>query len=503
MVSRTQKDFDRLLHRMRTRMSPETLPSLTLYWLKTLYNGGYTSQDWNALDRLLNREPDFSPVLANLRTSIRDLLRDRPAQMRPAVQDLQAPRPQLNSEALVPYMVRLLNEWAPVEVARMLVRQPEEWTVEEQGIPAATLGRALERLLIRERLSPATLEALLEPGLFSPRHVYAAHLEILQDVTLFLLGRTNAPDRSALPATLLYVAPGASLPSDYARAVEHAFLTSGVEEEELHVPIERAQAVKVLESSDLVRITSVVVTMDGRWWQADKLTGGEQNIVVYRPKGVLHMDDWEGHLRVRIPWYEARLNWPGTVSFGTKSELFGREWHIAQLEQDAEQTWANLVFNRVLPMNECAVSVLAGLRRARPAAIDLAWAALENGLAASSRDAVEHLRHAELIPLGRAIYGLIESSVNRRLRTPQEISNRIHAVAFHAAELEPTLGRIPWRILPEQVRGILLRRTLYSTVADDMQRIFDGLPATHSATLAQGLQFGPFSRLLRRSSQAA
>lgn len=507
MVSRSQKDFDHLLQRMRRCMYPETLPALTLYWLKTLYNGGYTSQDWNALDRLLNRETEFGGVMADLRNSIRDVQRNRPVHPHGTAETLPAQRHPLNSESVVPYMVRLLNEWAPVEVARMLVRDPEQWTIEEQGIPADTFGRALERLLIRERLSPATLEALLQPELFSPRYVYSAHFEILQDVTLFLLGRTNAPERSALPATLLYVAPGAPLPDDYAREVERAFFASGIEREELHVPIERGQAVKVLESSDLVQITSVVVTMDGRWWQADKLTGGEQNIVVYRPMGVLRMDDWDGHLRVRVPWYEARLNWPGAVSFGTTVELFGREWHIAQLEQDAEHTWANLVFNRVLPMNERAVSVLAALRRARPAGIDLAWAALENGLAAASaartRDPIEQLRHTELIPLARAIYGLMESSIHRRLRTPQEIANRTRAVAFHAAELEPTLGRIPWRILPEQVRGILLRPRLYSGVADDMQRIFDGLPATHRSAPAQGLQSGPFSRLLRRPSQAA
>src|SRR5271165_5886419 len=174
MVSRAQKDVDNLLDRMRRRMYPESLPALTLYWLKTLYHGGYTSQDWSALDRLLNRElahpqfaqPEFGPVLAKLQTSIRDLLRDRPGQVRAAVQALPAPRPKLNSDVLVPYMVRLLNEWAPVEVARMLVREPQESAVEEQGLPADTFGRALERLLVREQLSGATLEALLQPALF-------------------------------------------------------------------------------------------------------------------------------------------------------------------------------------------------------------------------------------------------------------------------------------------------------------------------------------------------
>jgi hypothetical protein len=212
------------------------------------------------------------------------------------------------------------------------------------------------------------------------------------------------------------------------------------------------------------------------------------------------MDDWDGHLRVRIQWYEARLNWSATVSFGTTLELFGRQWHIAQLEQDAEHL-GNLVFNRVLPMRERAVSVLPGLRRARPAAIDLAWAGLENALAAASaarsRESIEQPRHTELIPLGRAIYGLLESSGNRRLRTPQEIANRTRAVAFHAAELEPTLGRVPWRILPEQVRGVLLRPGLYSRASADLQRIFDGLPATQSAALAQGLQYRPFQPLAK------
>ncbi len=515
-VSRAQEDVIHLLDRMRRRMYPETLPALALYWLKTLYHSGYASQDWRALDRLLEHElasgklsrPDFQSFIAGLRASIQDLLKDRPVRLPANVSDAPAERPKLNPETLVPYIVRLLNEWAPVEVARMLVRDPGQSLAEERGIPVDSFGRALERLLVRERLSAGTLEALLQPKLFSPRHVYSADLEILQDVTLFLLGRTKAPVTSALPATLLYVSPGAHLPNDYAQAVERAFFPSEMEKEELHVPIECDQAVEVLKSHDHVRLTSVVVTMDGRWWQADKLTGGEQNIVVYRPMGVLRMDDWNGHLRVRSPWHEARLNWPGAVSFETKLELFGREWHIAQLEQDAEHTWANLVFGRVLPMNQMDVTALARLRRGRPAAIDLAWAALENGLSAAftahSRDPIEQLRHEELIPLGRAIFGLIESSLNRRLRKPQEIANRIRAVGFHAAELEPSLGRVPWRVLPEQVRGILSRPRLYRRVTEDLGPIFDGLPATPGEAFSSGSQSGPFSRLFsRRPSQAS
>jgi hypothetical protein len=88
----------------------------------------------------------------------------------------------------------------------------------ESGIPALSIGRALEGLLVGEHLSPWALELLLQPEPFSPRSVYTAEAEILQDVILFLLGRISLSPRSVMPATLLCVAPDSLLSRIYAEA---------------------------------------------------------------------------------------------------------------------------------------------------------------------------------------------------------------------------------------------------------------------------------------------
>ena len=108
----------------------------------------------------------------------------------------------------MPYVTRLLNAWLPAEVASLLTEEGEYRTQQDAGIPVLAVGRALERVLIRENLSPGTLEMLLEPGLLSPRYVYPADAEILRDVVLARLGRTWAPVPSVLPATVLAVAAG-------------------------------------------------------------------------------------------------------------------------------------------------------------------------------------------------------------------------------------------------------------------------------------------------------
>src|SRR6185437_14680797 len=123
--------------------------------------------------------------------------------------------------------------------------------------------------------------------------------------------------------------------------------------DELHVPIAPEQTFEAL-AGDRIRITSRVVTMDGRWWDADKLRGGsEQNTIIYRPAASrVRIDYSEDHARIRIPWPEPRYRFSGTTHFGPLMEMFGREWHISQWEQDAEHTWVELVFNRRLKSDE-------------------------------------------------------------------------------------------------------------------------------------------------------
>jgi hypothetical protein len=344
------------------------------------------------------------------------------------------------------------------------------------------VARAIERLLVREHLSAATLEALLDPGLFSPRFVYAADAEILRDVVLFLLGRTEAAEGApVVPATLLGIAPGAPLPANYGQAVERAFLVAGAFREELHVPIGSAQAVELL-THDRVRFTSIVVTMDGRWWQADKLYTGDWNAVVYRPIGRLRIDYSNDHARLRIPWPESRFEWSGPVSFPDTFELFGRQWRVAQWELDAERAWLNLVFAGAVPVTEIAPNANARLRRARPASVDMGWAALEsallNSVSQNSLEAIEQMRRSELIPLGRALFALAETALNRRQRTAENIEPRLRAVAYHGAELLPTYGRVPWRIVPERIQKTLLERRLYTSLDELLHQVFEGLPDT-------------------------
>src|SRR5258708_11823142 len=277
---------------MRSRLYPETIRALVLYWLKTVRELRYGREEWDVLDRLLlpelqahGADSPSGQALAILQTWIGDARRLN----RPKRYSLDE-RPVPSSEVLAPYVVRLLNEWLPVEVSRLLIEESEEdGDAPEGGIPAVAKARAIERLLLREHLSASTMEALLEPALMSPRFIDPSDYEILRDVVQYLLGRTDAPDPPVLPATLMLIAPGASLSPEYERAVENATLTAGSQTEEIHVPIAPAQAIATL-AGDQVHITSFLVTMDGRLWEASRLKGGDQNVIVYHPARRIQID---------------------------------------------------------------------------------------------------------------------------------------------------------------------------------------------------------------------
>ena len=504
-----QADFQHLLDRARSNQYAETLPVLAFYWLKTVYGSGYVRGEWKALDGFLRETLAGSDAGdAHWRQTLNDLqgwaryaaLRAR--QSAPSSPD-RAPEPArttLSPETLVPYVARLLNEWLPVEVARLLIAEAEGGSAQEGGIPVLSAARALERLLLREGLSPGTLEALLQPGLMSPRLVYPADMEILRHVALFLLGRTGAPTPGVLPATLLSVAPDAPLSRDYGEAVGRAVLAARAGREELRVPIAPDQASRVLEH-DHVRFTSVVVTMDGRWWQADKLQGGDQDMVLYRPMGRLHIDYSGDHARVKVPCLETRRRWPGPVSIADTVELFGRQWHASRWEQDATGAWLQLVFDRTLPLDKVAPRAEDTLRRSRPASVDMAWAALESALAAAfawnSRDPIEQLRHDELVPVGRALFALMEAVMTYRLRKLETIETRLRAVRYLGAGLVDTYGLVPWRILPEPVRRVLLAGRWYRVLADLLHEVFEGLPDRRGEAARQD---SALRRLLHRRS---
>jgi hypothetical protein len=497
------------LERIGQRLYPETLPVLAFYWLKTICVKGYQQTEWQLLDHLLQQAcADKRVPVSQAVQSILDLRGWIQQTRHMNRQELVRPQPpfqparQIGSDALPLYLFRLMNQWLPAEVAQLLVRDPENGS-DQSAIPVLVAARAIERLLLREHLSRATLESLLLPGLLSPRFLYPADSEILQDVVLFLLGRTAATARAKLPAVLMCVAPDAPFSLDYGEAVSGAILTAGPSgAEELHVRIPPSQARELLKT-DHLRITSAVVTMDGQLWQADKLQQGEQDSIVYRPAGRLRIDCSGDHARMFLPWPETRSRWSGPVSFTNRMEMFGRGWHISHWEQDAERTLLHLVFADALPMTAIEPSAKARLRRSHPAAIDMAWAALENALSASlvrrNLDPVEQLRCEELVPLGRALFGLAESVMTRRLRKMDAIDRRLNGIRYLSAQLLPVYGPVPWRILPKAVRKILLADHIYGPVADVFHEVFEGLPeGWGDGAPSDRWSNGPLRRLLNR-----
>jgi hypothetical protein len=185
-----------------------------------------------------------------------------------------------------------------------------------------------------------------------------------------------------MPATLLCVASDSQLPGDYRKAVPHAFLVPQPGGEEVHVPIASAQALKI-PKDEPARIGSVVVTMDGRWWEAVRVQSEEPRSVAYQPMGRLRLDYEADHVRLLVPCPETRVSWPGNIRLPGTLEIFGREWQQSHWEQDAERTWLHLVVSRVLPTTEIVPAEDARLRRLRPVSVDLAWSALENALTSS------------------------------------------------------------------------------------------------------------------------
>ncbi len=474
-TSRVERDFDCLLQRMRQRLYPESMQVLTSYWLRTVRAGAYQAAEWRALDHLFQQAIADPRTLATPAVQSLATLREWIGQIRhidrqPSLRSQPSfgPARQVSSDSLVPYLFRLLNEWLPVEVAHLLVNATEEGPT-QSGIPVVVVARAVERLLLREHLSRATLESMLFPGLLSPRFFYPADSEILQDVVLFLLGQTGAPAPARMPAALLCVSPDAPLSLPYSEAVSGAVLTAGSSgAEELHVSIPRAQALELLKT-DHVRFTSAVVTMDGQLWQADKLQTGERDSIVYRPAGRLRIDYSSDHARMVLPWSETRGHWSGPVAFTDRLAMFGREWHISHWEQDTERTLLHLVFVAFLPRTRLA--------RSYPAEIDMAWAALERALAESlvrrNLEPMDQLRRPELVPLGCALFGLAESVMSWRARSRNALDTRLRGIRYLSAGLFPTYGPIPWRILPERVRRALLASRIYDPL---VQETFQGLP---------------------------
>ncbi len=469
--SRVDLDFKNLLARMRQRAYPETVPALAYFWLRTLYISAYDRGEWNQMDARLRHAletgiiPEHAAILADIRERIReDGLLSGDAPLPRALEEADRTAP--TSRVLAPYFIRLLNEWLPKEIARLMIEESAE-----EGISALAVGRALERLLSRQCLSRAGLETALDPSRFSPRFVYAEHYEILRDVALFLLRRTAPPAPYTGPATLLSSAPDAKLFDDFADTVARAEAAGDL----LEIPVTTAQG-RALLGGNGFHIASIVVTLDGRWWQAFKLRGGENYAIVYRPAGRLQIDFSGEQVRLSVPWLERRAFWSGCAHLPVL-QLFGREWHAIEWDQDADHTWLQLASTAPLPLDRIAPDADTGVRRCRPAFVDMGWTALENALSAASADSIERLRHEELIPLGRALIALTQVSLSRRDFTPENVEARLLAVAFNASALEPVYGKVPWQVLPPRLRNRLLDSRVHPFYEDRLRAVFDEVPA--------------------------
>ena len=328
---------------------------------------------------------------------------------------------------------------------------------------------------------------LLEPGLLSPRYVYPADAEILRDVVLARLGRTWAPVPSVLPATVLAVAAGSRLPADFAEGVRHASFSQNQGREEIHVPIAAAKAVEILKG-DPVRIGARLLAMDGRCWEPEGVQSGDQHVVVYKPGARPRIDYSADHAKLVVPWPEVESHWPGAFHFRDPIELYGREWHAKRWETDGQRTLLHLEFSRALTAETSAEAEIR-FRRSHPASIDMAWAALESALAAAvsqkSSEPIEQLRHSDLIPLGRAIFGLAET-VKHHWPKRELMETQLRAIRYFQAEISLMHGRVPWRILPAGVQESLTKRRPDPALLELLQQAFDELPPTFHEAIRDG-----------------
>ena len=491
-----EADLDALLARMRQRLDPETLPALACYWLKTVSASGYGRRHWKKLNRLLQRtlgeqllDGPYRQSIVDIQTRIQqtDLLNERPSGPKP-------PRPEricstLSSDLLQPYVNQLLNEWLPVEVSRLSVRR-------DGAPPPLIIGRAFEGLLVGRRLSPRALEMLLQAELFSPRYIHPAHAEILQDVILFLLGRISASPRSVMPARLLCVAPDSQLPANYGEAVQHAFLVQEPGGEEVQVPMAPAQALEILKGESM-RIGSVIVTMDGRWWDAVRLQIGEPHSVVYRPMGRFRLDYVPSHVRLRVSFPVNHLSWPSRIPFPDTLEIFGREWHLSQWEQDSERVCLHMVVSRVLPLTEIVPDRDARLQRWQSESVDIAWSDLEDALTSSlaegSSEPIERLRNSDLIQLGRAIFELVGSLMRRPLPPCEVIETQLRGVDCLNAQVSSKYGRVPRRIFPPRAQTGLFTIRPYPELVELLNQVFDSLPERLCGATSPDLRPGKVS----------
>ncbi len=482
-VKEPEEAVDTLVLRARQRLYPETLPVLTSCWLKTICSSGHNRAWWVLLNDSLERklyderlEETTREVLLSVRSWTERAVSNggEPAATRPHI---EPPFRHIPPERLATYAARLLNEWLPAQVASLLIEEEQSGQAPEAGIPALASAKALFGLLVRERISPETLEMLLAPELLPPRLVYPADAEILRDVAMSLLGRLSGPAVPILPAVVLGSAGGAAHPIDYEEALCRAALVQVDGREEIHLPITDADALQLL-AHDPVQVGPVVVTMDGRRWQPWRLDRAEQSMIVYTPGERVRIDYTADHAKLTLPWTEGPSSWSGAVALPGPFELFGREWRTSSWEIDGESSRLHLTFSRVLPVAEPVPQTDAG-ERLHPAYVDMGWSELERVLAESvlrsSLEPIEQMRRAELIPLGRALFALAGSIQSLWQVDPKQIETQLRAARYYEGAVASVYGRAPWRILPAAVQSRLAKRLPPGT-SELLAQIFSEVP---------------------------
>lgn len=387
-----------------------------------------------------------------------------PRHKAPAGHSLLIPpfRPDLTPEDAAAYIRRALNEWLPAEVARLLTAEAEFAGASQGGMPALAVARALERLLLREHFSPAALGVLLDAAWLSPKYAYPAHLEIFREIVLALLGRTAAPTPSVLPA--------APVAGGFADALGRAAVVSSEESDELHVPLDQAQAVEVLKPHP-VHLRSAVVTMDGRLWQSARFQSGPETAIVYRPIERLRIDFTSEHARLAVPWPDAQAEWPGAVHLPVSIELFGRQWRGHAWEKNADRTCLHLEFSGVLPASEGREKPHP---RVRPASAEMAWSEVAQALAAGAPDSIDQLRREDLIPLAYALERLARCLLRPWAPSREDLERSLMSIRYLHGAVAPVYGSIPWRVLPAPARTALRKRCGDAALADFLSDTFHG-----------------------------
>jgi hypothetical protein len=264
------------------------------------------------------------------------------------------------------FLETLLNNWLPERVLERFGRCliPGDWSsenayeeialcLEDMLRPLAVFAdvetiRALDQIQHRRptprkdvvawrRRRQAGLESLVIVPLKDASVVDPKQREILNDVLLYLLGATSAPQLTEPGYARLFPTPlGASLPADVATQVsEYPLPQAYAGTSTLFIPLKRwAAPSRADDKLKPLSIHSMLLTPDGRLWEAHHLeqATGSPPGVVYCAMGKIDMVPTAQGLLLQIPI----ASWPEEIGPQFSGEmdldLYHRRWHMKQME---------------------------------------------------------------------------------------------------------------------------------------------------------------------------